>query len=639
MGARDAKVDRPGPADPDRSDRPEDTGDGPGFPARPGGRPSPAELAAVLERLHTEMRERYDASAAIFARVHPRHRRSAANLMDYLTLRQYDLRALQDALAELGLSSLGRSEEHVITTLERVLDTLHLLAGSGRPRHTEAAVDYVAGREILEVNAQLLFGPTRPDRPARILVTMPSEAADDPQLLVDLVERGMDLARINGAHDGPLEWARMVEHVRAAGASVGRTCPILMDLPGPKLRTGPIEAGPRVVRLRPRRDAAGRVVRTATARLVARDAVHGRGGTKGHIPVGSEWLTGLSAGDRIELEDARGEPRTLVVTHVDDRGVEVEAAATTYVATDTVLRAPNGEVSPVGLLEERPQALRLHVGDLLTLTTDLTPVPVPDESAGRARIGCTLAAAVELLQVGHRVIFDDGKITGVVEATRPGEADVRITIAAPSGSKLRSEKGVNVPDSDLRVAGFTPEDERVLAFAAQHADIVALSFAQDPADVALLQRRVAELGRPDLGIVLKVETVRGFAELPDMLLTAMASERIGVMVARGDLAVECGYERLAEVQEEMLWLCEAAHVPVIWATQVLDQQARTGRPSRAEISDAALAGRAECVMLNKGPYIRDAVRTLDDILHRMGSHQRKKATLLRQLHTWSSTPA
>jgi len=630
MVAREAKTDRPGETE---------VTDGPGFPAGPTGRPSPAELAAVLERLHTEMRQRFDASADVFSRVHPRHRRSAANLMDYLTLRQYDLRALQDALAELGLSSLGRSEEHVITTLERVLDTLHLLAGSGRPRHTEAAVDYAGGREILEANARILLGPTRPDRPARILVTMPSEAADDPQLLVDLVERGMDLARINGAHDGPQEWARMVEHVRAAGASVGRPCPILMDLPGPKLRTGPIEAGPRVVRLRPRRDASGRLVRTATARLVPGDGGTPRGGTKGRIPVEPSWLSGLAAGDRIELEDARGEPRTLVVTNVDERGAEVEAAATTYLATGTRLHAPGGVESPVGLLEARPQALRLRMGDLLTLTTDLTPVPVPDETAGRARIGCTLPDAVDLLRVGHRVIFDDGKITGVVEATRPGEADVRITIAAPSGSKLRAEKGINVPDSDLRVAGFTPDDERVLAFAAEHADIAALSFAQDPADVALLQQRLAELDRADLGIVLKIETVRGFAELPDMLLTAMASERIGVMVARGDLAVECGYERLAEVQEEMLWLCEAAHVPVIWATQVLDQQARTGRPSRAEISDAALAGRAECVMLNKGPYIREAVSTLDDILHRMGSHQRKKASLLRQLHAWSSAPA
>ncbi len=66
--------------------------------------------------------------------------------------------------------------------------------------------------------------------------------------------------------------------------------------------------------------------------------------------------------------------------------------------------------------------------------------------------------------------------------------------------------------------------------------------------------------------------------------------------------MECGYQRLAEVQEEILWICEAAHVPVIWATQVLETLAKKGMPSRSEITDAAMGERAECVMLNKGPY-------------------------------------
>jgi pyruvate kinase len=116
-----------------------------------------------------------------------------------------------------------------------------------------------------------------------------------------------------------------------------------------------------------------------------------------------------------------------------------------------------------------------------------------------------------------------------------------------------------------------------------------------------------------------------------MLLKAMQWPSCGVMIARGDLAVECGFERLAEVQEEILWICEAAHVPVIWATQVLETLAKHGMASRAEITDAAMAHRAECVMLNKGPHILSAVRTLDDILRRMQAHQVKKRAMLRQL--------
>jgi pyruvate kinase len=116
-----------------------------------------------------------------------------------------------------------------------------------------------------------------------------------------------------------------------------------------------------------------------------------------------------------------------------------------------------------------------------------------------------------------------------------------------------------------------------------------------------------------------------------LLLAAMQSPAAGIMIARGDLAVECGYERLAEVQEEILWFSEAAHMPVIWATEVLEKLAKKGLPSRAEITDAAMGVRAECVMLNKGPYILDAVCTLDDILERMQDHQQKKNSMLRPL--------
>ena len=189
----------------------------------------------------------------------------------------------------------------------------------------------------------------------------------------------------------------------------------------------------------------------------------------------------------------------------------------------------------------------------------------------------------------------------------------------------------------MHLPAIGPADEAALAFAAAHADLVALSFVQRPSDIGDLRRRLADLGGHGVGIVLKIETRKAFSRLPGLLLAAMAAERVGVMIARGDLAVECGFERLAEVQEEILWLCEAAHLPVIWATQVLDQLARSGQPSRAEITDAAMSERAECVMLNKGPYISEAVSTLDDILRRMAGHQHKKNPLLRRLGAWSTT--
>ena len=589
------------------------------------------ELVNQLDVLHTEMRQRFDDASDVLERVLVSHRASAANLIDYLTLRDFDLRDVQESLAQLGLSSLGRSEEHVITTLERVIDNLHIIAGDAPGHSTESAVSFVEGQEILEARSVALLGPARPARPARILVTMPTEAATDERLVTELVARGMDCARINCAHDGPDEWRRMAENVRRAAHHLGRTCQILMDLPGPKLRTGPIMPGPSVIRLRPSRDQLGRVVAPARAVFVAHDVADPSApGGEARIPVERSWLSRLGVGDVVTLRDTRDARRAATVARVDDDGVLVELERTTYVATGTAFRSGDGAVALVGRLEPVEQSIVVRRGDVLTLTRDLSPVDPADR-----RIGCTLPDALESVAMGHRVFFDDGKIGGLVVDVRTGEVDVSIVAAATGGTRLRAEKGINLPDTELHVTALGPEDLRLLPIVVQCADLVGLSFSQRAADVTALQRHLAAMGGSALGIVLKIETVRGFERLPEMLLAAMASERIGVMVARGDLAVECGFERLAEVQEEILWLCEAAHVPTIWATQVLDQMARTGQPSRAEISDAFLAGRAECVMLNKGPHISEAVTALDDILGRMDTYQHKKTALLRRLTSWS----
>jgi pyruvate kinase len=609
-------------------------------------------LAAEVEDLRDEMRHRHVASADIFARVHRVHRRSAQNLVDYLTLRSQDIRPLQASLAELGLSSLGRAEEHVIATLESVLDVLHILSGRRPGRRTESAVGFGEGQRLLRANTDGLLGPAPGGRNTRILVTMPTEAATDAELTRELVRLGMDCARINCAHDEPEQWAAMVGHLRAAAADAGRPCPILMDLPGPKLRTGPIEPGPNVLRLRPRRDARGQPTDPAGAVLVADGPeTPGRRPTPGTapvadrdpaVPVPEPWLAELCVGDRISLQDTRGSARELTVTSVRPSAVSVEVWDTTYLETGSLLVAPKG-VAAVGDLAPVEQSLRVHPGDTVTVRADLAPVPpegiVNDDGTRKLVIGCTLPAALDALRVGHRVWFDDGRIGGTVIALRSGEADVSIDVAAASGSNLKAEKGINIPDSDLRLPAVGPQDEPILRFVADHADLVGLSFAQHESDISALQRRLDELGGPQIGIILKIETARGFNRLPELLLAGMASERVGVMVARGDLAVECGFLRLAEVQEEILWLCDAAHVPVVWATEVLDQMARTGRPSRAEISDAAMSTGAECVMLNKGPHIGEAVSALDDILRRMGAHQHKKVALLRRLRSWSPEPS
>jgi pyruvate kinase len=271
----------------------------------------------------------------------------------------------------------------------------------------------------------------------------------------------------------------------------------------------------------------------------------------------------------------------------------------------------------------------------VTVTRSLAAVqPWRSGQPGGATIGCTLDVAFDAVRVGHRVAFDDAKITGVVESADADQFVVRVRGASASGSRLRAEKGINLPDTVLPLPIVGHGDRELLDVAARCADVLALSFVRHEDDIDVVRRHLEGLGGSDLGLVVKIETMAALRRLPEILLRSMRTRRVGVMIARGDLAVEAGYGPLAEIQEEILWLCEAARLPVIWATEVLDKLARSGQPSRAEITDAAMAQRAECVMLNKGPRVDVAIEVLDEILRRMSSHQRKKAALLSPLPVW-----
>jgi pyruvate kinase len=137
--------------------------------------------------------------------------------------------------------------------------------------------------------------------------------------------------------------------------------------------------------------------------------------------------------------------------------------------------------------------------------------------------------------------------------------------------------------------------------------------------------------------MLKIETPLAVRNLPRLIVQAGGAMPVAVMIARGDLAVELGLNRMSEMQEEILWLCEAAHVPVVWATQVLENLVSDGTASRAETTDAAMGQRAECVMLNKGPHLVEAVAFLNRILHRMDRHQSKKSAQVGPLQSWQDS--
>jgi pyruvate kinase len=594
---------------------------------------SAADAADLLEKLQNVRRELLEAEAGFadeIARVPASRSESARNVVHYLTLRRRDVRSLQDELERMGLSSIGRSEAHVLGTINAVIATLRgLLEGDPDRRPMRGALTIDQGRALLTTHAVELLGPDPPHRDTAIMVTLPSGAGEDEELVRRIVDAGADLVRINCAHDDADAWEAMVRHVRSVGAEEGRRVRILMDLAGPKLRTGPLRPGPRVLKVRPARDVYGRVV--APGRTSFRRGAVDVEGDAVTPPLDLDPWPTLFDGDVVRLRDARGRARTLRVVDASPGRFEAWCDRTVYFTEGMKVGGRDGQRSRIRGVPETEPSLRLAVGDAVLLTRTPEPGRV---DADPPTIGCTLPEAFEHLAAGHPVIFDDGTIVAEVRELRNEGALLEVVRAKAGGAKLRAEKGINLPDTLLPLEPLSDQDREDLRFVATHADIVGMSFVRTPDDIHGLLAELRRLDARHLGVVAKIETVEAFRALPRILLALLAADRAGVMIARGDLAVESGYERLAEVQEEILWLCEAAHLPSIWATQVLEGLAKTGTPSRAEVTDAAMAVRAECVMLNKGDHIEEAIRTLDDISSRMQGHQEKKRPRLRRLRSW-----
>jgi len=600
--------------------------------------PSVSAALSMIEALLAEV-ERATPSPAELQRLGRSHRPGAVNLQHYLALRSHDRRGLQNLLAELGLSSLGRAEGHVEATLRAVHRALRALGGLPPEEHPLEGPDFAHGRAALARNAEALLGLAPSGRAVRIMVTADGELAGDPRRVRELVERGMGILRINCAHDGPEVWTRIAGHVRAAAEESGRPCRVLMDLGGPKIRTGPLAPGPEVLTWKVRRDVRGKLLAPASVWIVPAGAPLPSGSA---LRFPAECVRQLEPGVELRFRDARGLRRGLRVVERQGDSLRAEVEQRAFVVPETLFRASDADAgaSPVGVPRAETPIV-LSEGDRLILTRSLEPghAEVRDP-AGRVvepgRVGCTEPTLFDRVRPGHRVLLDDGKFQAEAVEVHPERLELRIVRGPRPAGKLGSEKGINVPDTQLQLPALTGEDRRDLDTVVKIADLVGMSFVQRPEDIHALRAELARLGGSHLGLILKIETTHAFAAMPALLQAAMEHDRVGVMIARGDLAVECGYQRLAEVQEELLWICEAAHLPAIWATQVLEGLAKNGVPSRAEVTDAAMGERAECVMLNKGPHILDAVSALDDILRRMEEHQSKKTAQLRALRSWSA---
>lgn len=491
------------------------------------------KLDREVTKIYQDLLQRDPQAREIGELVHPGFKWSAINLMRYLTLRTHDLRKVHDTLSEHGISSLRSAEGYTLRNVVDVMRLIKLLQGiDWKHRRGLKFVGYKNSKKLRHQHAGAIFNQTDRKCSTEIMVTMPTEAAEDTSLVQDLLIEGMEIARINLSHDNPDTWGKIAANVRTKSEKLQIPCKILMDLGGPKIRTRDI--------------------------LVSR---------KG----------GIKSRERVKIYDG-----------------------------DHVLLIPQDAGRDLDTIEASEGAQEL------------------------IRLSVNLPKILDDVKVGERIFFDDGKIGANIVRKDPAGVEIVVTSGAKDGCVLKVEKGINLPDTRLKLDSLTEDDLENLPFALQHADIIGYSFVRNSKDVEILHSLIGSQMN-DIGIIYKIENQEAFQNLPLILLTAMRYPKVAVMIARGDLAVEIGAERMSEVQDEIMWICEAAHIPVVWATEVLDKLAKKGRPTRSEITDAASSVRAECVMLNKGPYIVEAVKMLKKILIKMEMHTSKKKSKMRPL--------
>lgn len=474
-----------------------------------------SRLSGSLEKLEKAMISHAAYKKELISSLHPAQQDSALNLIKYLSLRSGDIRETQNDLHVMGLSSLASSESHIHRQVQAIRERL----GHKYSKSTLSACSWESSKKLLKQKSEELFGSRHGEELPYLMVTFDATFADNYALIKNLLLHGMNVARINCAHDDEATWARMIEKLRKAIQKTGRQCRIYMDLAGPKLRVRIINKGKKKGRAK------------------------------------------IKEGQLIYMAENSGDfDKKVVVIHPSEEGV-------------------------IGSLKK-----------------------------------------------GERVIFDDGMIQALVEQVKKDWAALRITRISSDKKLLKSGKGINFPDSELHIPALTPFDISVLPFVCENADMVGYSFIKKPEDINILMAEMEATGKNLPHLVIKVETAEAVENLPGLLLEGMKKPLFGVMIARGDLAVEIGFERLSEIQEEILWICEAAHAPVIWATQVLESLNKSGMATRSEITDAVHAAQAECVMINKGLHTIEVMETLIDILRRTAEHRSKKRFIFRQLN-------
>ncbi|GKB84603.1 plastidial pyruvate kinase 4, chloroplastic, partial [Tanacetum coccineum] len=342
-------------------------------------------LLDKLKAVHMHALSMEQWNASLLKLCHRRHVLSAANLIHYLALRSVDVDQIKEDLSSVGLLNLETINPHVIASLSVGIQMLENLKSNSldgdeivKTIATDESFNKYTNRSVMiktaNSNRDFLIGPLQDER-SHIMVTVGEEAVANETFIHDVLRKGATIIRINCAHGDPTDWSEIIRRVKVNSQKLEKPCRVLMDLAGPKLRTGRMKVGPCVMKISPKRNAYGNVINPAQVWV----AQKGAGPPPAHVSLnaviyvdGQEFLTNLAVGDTIRFSDARGKQRFLKISKkfpvFTGVGFMADCTKTCYVQNGSKLYIKgNKKRSSYGCVMDVPHVesfVRLKVGDL-----------------------------------------------------------------------------------------------------------------------------------------------------------------------------------------------------------------------------------------------------------------------------------
>ena len=544
---------------------------------------------------------------------------SIVNFLHYQAFNELDTSLLDKQLIELGLSSPKHWHTQLMFNIDQTLAFLNGDAPKTLLENESISLgpSAMSAQHTLTKNKNRFFSTKDSQRHTAIMVTLPAEAAWNEELLTDLLNQGMNCARIDcSTHDKSI-WRNMINHLNSAKKRTDKPCKLFMDLPAPTLRTIIQPSIHNCISIKPEQHR-HKALPTPIVFYSEQSPppVDNQHDIDYFIRVSSETLQRFQVGDRLFFIDANNKKCFINMNEhtLDKHWIGLcWKKATLNKNTMIELQRTNQDDEyetllkfNIDLIQMQPTTYKVQKKDCILLLHDTNSTPPFENSIN---ISCSSPEVINSLNVGQEIWFDEGKIGAYVEKLEEYGVKLRITHTKKNGSKLRTNRKINIPGAKLNK--FIQEDASdIIEFSCQHADLVGISSIENRQQLGTIIDELKNNNATHIGVIIKLARQITLNHIEEILESALPHNDLAIMFDNNELLIELGALKLAKLRTKVLPLFKSAHLPVVDSENLLGSLIKNGKTKRLDLY-RTICRDEDCILLDQGPHLLPAVVTLD----------------------------